>query len=344
MWAINNLTPFAAERTWIRDINGAEVWLVVVKGTFLINSDGSTELADKQEDVCRVPKFLDEPGKSSLLYESDLVHTKPTTDVIVHGTAYAPHGRLVPQVDVTMKIANMTKTLRVFGDRVWYKGALSLKMSDPQPFEKIPVTYERAFGGADQKSSDPQNHGWESRNPVGIGFAVAPEHLVNQRAPNVEYPNTLISSWEQRPQPAGFGPIARAWSPRVKLAGTYDEKWKKERLPLLPEDFNEHFYLCAPPDQQAQNYLRGGESVVLLNLTPEGLLRFYLPRVVLNFQTYFGRETIDHRGTLHTVILEPDIPRVLMVWHTMLSCHHKALKLQSTTVKEKMLRLIGRDS
>src|SRR5207302_3596070 len=56
-------------------------------------------------------------------------------------------------------------------------------------------------------------------------------HLSGQRVPNVEYPKSLIS-WKQ-PRPAGFGPIARDWVPRVEFAGTYDEKWEQERLPLL---------------------------------------------------------------------------------------------------------------
>ncbi len=38
---LNNKTPFAAERSWVRDRNGAEVWLVAVKGTFNILPDGT---------------------------------------------------------------------------------------------------------------------------------------------------------------------------------------------------------------------------------------------------------------------------------------------------------------
>ena len=162
------------------------------------------------------------------------------------------------------------------------------------------------------------------------------KHLIGQRAPNIEDPKALISSWKQRPRPAGFGPIAGDWSPRIDLAGTYDHKWEKERLPLLPDDFNERYYQCAPEDQLAPTYLRGGEPVELLNLTPERLLRFKLPRVALGFEThFFDGETVYHRSTLYTVILEPDVPRVIMVWHTMLYCHAKGLKLESTTITQK---------
>ena len=42
MWQIDNRTPFAAERTWTRGRDGAEIWLVAVKCTFSVLPDGST--------------------------------------------------------------------------------------------------------------------------------------------------------------------------------------------------------------------------------------------------------------------------------------------------------------
>jgi len=240
-----------------------------------------------------------------------------------------------------MKVADITKTLRVFGDRYWTVSMITIAMTDPEPFEKMPIVYERAFGGIDQKSDNPKKHSWDRRNPVGTGFAVTAGHLSGQRVPNVEYPKSLIS-WKQ-PRPAGFGPIARDWVPRVEFAGTYDEKWEQERLPLLAEDFDERYYLCAPEDQQASKFLQGGEPVDLENLTPAGLLHFNLPRLVLGFRTYFlDGKVVHHRANLHTVILEPDVPRVIMVWHTMLPCHAKVLKLQKTTiVQKKRLKSVG---
>jgi len=335
MWQLLNHTPFAAERTWVRDMNGAEVWIVAVKGTFVINPDGSTEIAEKQEDICRVPQFLGEPGKSSLKYESDLIHTKPMTDILLHGHAYAPRFRPVQRVDVTMKVGALTKTLRVFGDRYWNAGTIGMEMTMPEPFEKMPLIYERAFGGVDQISNNPKKHGWEKRNPVGTGFAMEAGNLVSQRVPNIEDPIELITSWKQRPRPAGFGPIARHWSPRVESAGTYDEKWEEGRLPLPPLDFSEQYYQAAPEDQQSPVHLRGGEMIGLNNLTPDGVLKFKLPKVVLDFRTNFGKELVEHRANLHSLILEPDYPRVMMTWHTMLPCHHQVYKLQATTVRQK---------
>ncbi len=336
MWALNNRTPFSAERAWVRDKNGAEVWLVAVKGTFDIRADGTTVPAEKQEKVVLAPEFAGDPQSSSLLNDTDLPHKKLATDVLLQGHAYAPAGKPATRLSVGLKVANIQKVLHVTGDRVWLDSIGGVAISDPQPFLKMPITYERAFGGMDLIDEDEKQHDWDVRNPAGCGFATKAEHLIGKPVPNIEDPNDLITGWKQRPRPMGFGPIAGYWHPRVKLAGTYDENWEKQRLPLLPEDFDERYHQSAPEDQQVPGYLKGGELVQLVNLTPEGRFQFLLPRIFLGFTTHFFDGTSEsHRSVLHTVILKPDVPQVVMVWHTYLPCHHKVLKLSNTEIRLK---------
>jgi hypothetical protein len=333
MWALDNRTSFAADRSWVRDRNGAEVWLVAVKGTFDIKPDGSTVLAENQVKVQLAPKYSGEPGKSSLLYESDLPRTKLTTDVIVNGHAYSPRGEPVTTTTVSCRVGGLEKSLHVTGDRVWKGFGPVVWKSRCQPFIKMPIRYERAYGGKDLRSKNPKGHKWDERNPVGTGFAKWRSHLIGQRVPNIHPAGPSLG----RSEPAGFGVIAGHWKPRAKLAGTCDAKWEAERAPLLPEDFDDRFYQSAPRDQQAPRFLKGGEEVYLTNLTPDGTLAFRLPRVVLGFETDFGEAPVRHRANLHTVILEPDVPRVLMVWHTALPCHSKVAKLRATRIFEKTL-------
>jgi hypothetical protein len=336
MWQHENLTPFAADTAWVRDKNGAEVWVVAVKATFLVRSDGTTEVAPEQAPVTLAPVFREDPATSSLLYDSDVYHTKPTTDVLLHGHAYAPGGNPATQVAVTMNVGPVRKTLQVTGRRVWKVGALTIRASEPEPFVKMPLTYERAYGGRDE--SNPKKPAFDGRNPVGAGFAVDSRGLADKPLPNVEDPKHLIGLWNTQSRPAGFGPIAGHWQPRVKWGGTYGEKWLKERQPLLPEDFDERFYLCAPEDQQPPKHLRGGEQVELINLTPGGMLRFTLPREALGFVTRFDTpQAVRHRPVLHTVILEPDVPQVMMIWHSHLPCHAKVLKLRQTIITRKQV-------
>lgn len=332
MWQIENRTPFAAERTWVRGRDGAEIWLVAVKCTFDILPDGSTEVSSVQPPVLRMAEHYGEPGKSSLRHEADLVLTKRTTDVLCVGHAYAPGGRPVTELDVGFRVGLVQKVLHVVGDRSW--GAMGA--SAPLPFVQMPLIYERAFGGADMQSPD-RERDWEWRNPVGTGFAVSRGNAIGLKLPNIEYPGEPVRSWDDRPPPAGFGPVGSHWQPRASWAGTYGDHWMKTRQPLLPDDFDDRFFQCAPVDQQAPEFLRGGEPVVLYRLTPGGDLRFSLPRVYLGFDTRFydGSREIHKARKLHSVILDPDSPRVSLVWHSALPCHFKVQKLQRTIVTLK---------
>lgn len=332
MWQVDNRTPFAAERGWVRDRNGAEVWLVAVKCTFDIKPDGTTTVSEEQPPVLRIPEHHGEPGKSSLKYEADLILTKKTTDIVVVGSAHAPGGRPVTSMDVGFSVGPVQKVLRVSGDRRWKGAGISM----PEPFVQMPLVYERAFGGVDGKSANPDRD-WEWRNPVGTGYVVSRDNATGVALPNVEYPSELVAAATSRPRPAGFGPIACHWQPRVGFAGTYDDAWMKERQPLLPNDFDDRFFQCVPQDQQAPNFLRGGEPVSLSGLTPDGPLRFSLPKVFLGFDTRFydGSRQLHSERKLHSVILEPDYPRVSLVWHSALPCHFKVQKLERTVVTIK---------
>ena len=92
---------------------------------------------------------------------------------------------------------------------------------------------------------------------------------------------------------------------------------------------------CAPADQRADGYLRGGEPVELENLTPDGKLSFTLPKIYLRFRTKIDGRSEDHQGRLVTVIIEPDVPQVIMVWLSSLTVHANIDYLDETIVSEK---------
>jgi hypothetical protein len=255
--------------------------------------------------------------------------------VVVNGTAYAPNGRRVESLEIRVRVASVDKTLTVIGNREWYASAGGVAMTSPRPFETMPITYERAFGGFDQTDPDATQHRLFDRNPVGVGFATRAKHLHDRAVPNIEYPSQRLREWTQRPAPAGLGPIPRWWTPRREYAGTYDQRWLEQRAPLWAVDFDERYHQSVPPDQQTTGFLRGGEVVELTNLTPSGRLRFTIPKVHLGFTSFFGREEQHHGGRLDTVILEPDQNRVMLVWQSLLNCHHRVDYLDRTRILQK---------
>lgn len=335
MWIVTNKTPYAAAGSWVQDKDANKLWLVVVKATFNICGDGSTYLSDEQVPVLLMPEPVGEVDKS-LTYESDLLGVKPRTDILVNGSAWAPGGNRAPWVATQLIAGPIKKQLYVFGERIWERGLSGgLHISNPMEFESMPITYERAYGGWDQFSPNLEKHRLDDRNPVGTGFAIRQEHCVGMRLPNIEYPDHLISSWKHRPPPAGLNAVDCSWSPRRDLAGTYDEQWLENRFPLWAEDFDPRYRNCAPSDQQAPGFFQGGEVIDLINLSREGKLTFELPKIHLFFQTRFGAECVEHHAQLCTVIVEPEIPRVIMSWQTHLVCNHRADELDETIVTEK---------
>lgn len=331
MWSLNNRTPYSAERNWLRDKHGAPQWLVAVKATFSIAANGTLSLADEQLPPVLAPEWYGEPGKSSLKYDSDIGPPKPSTDLTVVGSACAPRGKVAASVPVRLRCGHIDKSLVVFGDRHYETGPMGVVLSAPTKFAKKPIVYEQAWGGSDHSHADPREHGHEPRNPVGRGFSKH-RSLHNQPAHSIEYPQGLASKLA----PAGLGPVDRSWLPRRNLAGTYDGKWFSEKMPLLPDDYDPRFELCAPSDQQLPDYIYGGEPVELTNFSEDGVLRVTLPKIYLTFATKIRDKIEEHRAKLSCLILEPDDKRLSMVWQTALKVPANRVEhLDHTTIGEK---------
>ena len=333
MWSIANTTPYVVGAEILRDRQGAETLVLVVKATFLVSVNGECAIAPDQVDIARVPQFSREPGQSSLVTDTEFVPAKPRTDVLLLGHAFAPRGTRVVSVDVALQVGELRNEFRVWGDRQWRRGSLRWSATEPTPFERMPIVYERAYGGTHGKPDANGVLRCDPRNPVGRGFDTE-ARADGDLLPNIEYVN------ETR-RPAGFGPIARHWEPRVKFAGTYDDDWRRHRHPLVPTDFDDLFYQTAPLEQQSAVPLTGGEPVILRNLTPSGLLQFKLPRIPLLAHVDLGDDVAAQRPKLHTVLIEPDVPRVVMTWSSALRCQGRALKIGDIHVRQKPMTPLG---
>lgn len=302
-------------------------YLIAVRGTFTIGLHGRPALDDVQPPPILAPEYAGIPGESSLRYDSDLLERKPGTDVVVQGCAYAPGGRAAPTVPVTLRIGAYEKQLLVHGSRVYRWGLMGLTISSPQPFVKQPMEYELAFGGSDTSDPDPRRHQVDERNPIGRGFPKSAARWMDQLAHCIEYPSGAPSARG----PAGFGPIDRAWLPRRSLAGTFDAKWVESKRPLLPDDYDPRFGMCAPADQQFSTPLVGGEQVGLTNMTPDATLEFELPKVSLRFSTTIRGRPHEHPAQLSTVVIEPCQRRVSVTWQSALRVEAPDVDFVSTT-------------
>jgi hypothetical protein len=310
-----NATTLAAGWTMGFDRDGRELVIVAIKATFTIPPDGEEpELTDAQTPLTEADVFTGEPGLSAALYETDYAQRKPLCDVLVNGSAYAPSEKVARQVQVGVRVGSIAKTFNVVGDRNWRTGVFGIRASEPTPFGVMPISYDNAFGGVDASGGDPTNVKTFLANPVGRGYADREAHIDGMPLPNTEEVGVSVVAPNGSYRPMALGPIGRSWPPRVEYAGTYDKNWLDEQAPFWPDDFDYRYFQAAPPDQQMA-YPRGGEEVVLKNLTPDGYVTFRLPVVSMPvwFIPHQGKDTrLD--GVIDTIVIEPDLGRFSITW------------------------------
>lgn len=218
--------------------------------------------------------FFDLTAPTALLTEQDMWKAVPEAlgpggildpgmpklrgEVLAAGSACAPRDTMTRGLRTRVQVGDVDKSLAVFGDRFWLPDGT---ISEPRPFATMPVTYDKAYGGPDF----PQN-------PTGKGMtAVA---VSDDRSavplPNIEDPSRLLAAEDDRPAgPAGFGPQDITWPQRARYNGTYDERWKAQRWPGLPDDTDFLLFNRAPSDQWAREFFRGDEPFVIENMHPD---------------------------------------------------------------------------
>lgn len=285
---LRNYTPFRPLYFESRDVEGREFGVLVLRGTFDIIPGAPLRPCPEQAPIVEADVWHGEANASSVYMESDLAPFKPRTDILVNAVAHAPGGRPLPEWIVRVKVGELDKALRVTGPRRWVREGGTWTLTEPEPVTAVPIRYENAFGGV-------WENGWREKkvfeqNPVGVGFVGegSPSYPDEIAAPQIEAPEDPVVELGKVYAPQGLGPIGRAWLPRRKLAGTFDEEWKRSRWPELPLDFQFAHYNAAHPGLQYPGFMKGDEEVRLEGLSPEGSLLAYLPGyrvgVLLRFQ------------------------------------------------------------
>jgi hypothetical protein len=263
----------------------------LVKATFRMDTRGApARAAAKQLPILTADVPYDPKKPEGLLrVESDLVPFKPRADIVLVGSAYAPRGQPTQALDVEIQVGQTRRAIRVIGDRLWsfpVREQHAPICVGPSEFSEMPLTYDRAFGGIDRHAGlDPQLprfRPWFAQNYAGTGFvgALSVESIHRTALPNLEDPQNPIQNVASHPVPIGCGFFPRGNEPRSTYAGTYDERWKAERSPELPEDFRFDYFNGAHPYLQVEGQLAGNEQVRLTNVSRTNpVFAFQLPGI-----------------------------------------------------------------
>ena len=226
-----NTTPLAA-RVDASEVEGIphRIGLLVAKATFRFDLDGKVEL-DTQEPF---PLFTeDKPTPFGLLPSDAEPRRDDRFEVILLGQAHAPEGRRVEQLNVALAVGACRREMSISGDRFWTQTEQGPSISRPQPFSKLPLTWNGAFGGKQPVKIDasslfdvadpinPHGRGFDAERlarglgPVlgsPAGYPVLPDY--RRSLPNLEDPQTRIARWEDEPEA-----VCWATQPRDVLVG-----------------------------------------------------------------------------------------------------------------------------
>ena len=297
-----NATAFAAFSFPWQLKAATDSLVVVVKATCDLQPDGPARLRS-QADPASGDLHDGGDAARTLAYASDFAVFKPRADVTLVGHAYAPGGSsqaAQAQLRFGSKKTGFERRIAVFGERRWKKAGIKLVPEAPKPFKKVPLTWERAFGGPTFE-----------KNPSGVGIA-------GDLLPQLEDPTSLVTSPNDTPEPACFAGMPPRWGLRRAFLGTFDAAWKKSRWPYFPDDFDWSFFQAAPAAQQLE-HLAGDETFELVGVHADHpVIRGRLPGVR---PRCFAQKTGDLGGDLHEVLLrldtvafEPDRMMVTLVW------------------------------
>ena len=332
---IVNATPMLVNYTLGMDPEGRERVVVVVKGTFQLPKDGGAlKLADEQAEPILADESYGEPGMSAVKYESEFAAVKPRCDVLVNGSAYTPRGVPAHRVTVGLRSPTFEKTFDVVGAREWDHILFSDAITDPVPFTQLPLHYGVAYGGSDPIPGREGELDTFAENPVGQGYYPRRSgfDIIGLPLPNTEETGRPVADRGGAYRPMAFSTLSRNIPQRIAHAGTYNQDWIDNHFPFLPRDFNPLYYQCAPPDQQI-DHPRGGEPFGLFNLTPEGWTTFQLPSLDLAIEfTNAAYQRTEVPAVVDTVVIEPDLQRVLLLWRASYPLKRNMLEMRQAVV------------
>jgi len=238
--------------------------------------------------------------------DGDEVFYRGGVDLMVFGFARSPDRRPVTAMEVVARAGSeFERRLRITGKRLWQGSGENLRISEPEPFTKMPLSLENAYGGKDE---------WDKleipfpMNPDGKGYAIDADRAIGKPLPNIEDPARPVARWDDQPDPVGVGATTMAFGPRVQRGVEIDEETQ------AISRITSRLYNSAFPDMVVPCPVESGDKVEVEGVRHEGPVRFSIPECPISFRLTFGHEVIDRSLTVDQIGIEPDEMRAFVTW------------------------------
>lgn len=304
------LCPLRVAARPFQPARNSHALLVVCKATYRL-VPGTSALHETQEDPCEEDNHWDDNPQRSLYASSDFAPFKRGADVVLVGHAFAPNGTPVRSFLTRLCVAELDKSIEVFGDRLYTPHG---ELREGQRVARVRLRWERAAGGPG------------TNNPVGMRHDMK-DSFGSIALPSFQPPGRHVTRPEDLVEPIGYGPIAPSWPSRQSRLGALARIFSPSHWHAapLPEGLDPSFFNVAPPDQEVHE-LRADERIVLEGLHPDHA------RLVTNLPGLRPRAVIERatgqREALELVAdtLWIDTTRGLctMVWRGRVALSHPA--------------------
>lgn len=240
-------------------------------------------------------------------------------EFLVSGVAYSAFAEQKNELDVTVRVNDKQRTLRVFGER-HYKDK---KISPAADFKEMPLSWANSYGG-EQYPDNPEGKGWIDPNKSQSSDRVA--------MPNVENPEDLLSEPSSEHRAYNFGAQSMMWPVRFSKVGNYSEEWKKTDFPGFFPDMDPTMFNAAQSEQiwSELSELPINTEFAVRHMHPNkalwhGCVPAWRARCLLKMQKSPKDEIITQEAflKLKTLWLIPHLEKYLLIFQESVPCWHE---------------------
>jgi hypothetical protein len=344
------------------------IGVLTAKATFTFDSTGRVQL-DTQDPFPLLSE--DRPTSLGPLPTDSRARRSDKFEVMLLGNAYPPRkGSTATKVVLT--VGTERREILVLGDRVWIgDDPKRATISQPRPFDFMPLVYERSFGGTSAVQIDSRSLLDISHpiNPKGKGFDPRPQAeglgkllrapkgfpvpAPGARAlPNLENPRAPVVRWEDAPDPIGWAPAPAdsaiaflkiinahlATVTKMQQQGTYSaERFQKEEEAKAQQGEDPDLWIYRAHPDWVINLPPPAALVRMENLLAGApVVEFRLPqlRLIADYTIYGRQGQRDLRPQV--LVLLPEEKRFYLVYRLAFNfesgpAHERSFRLRTET-------------
>jgi hypothetical protein len=233
---------------------GQRTIALLLKRTYKVENGACVLLPEEEQSpLCfqDVPYAEISPPRIAPIFAADEGFAfRPMTDVVIQACAYT-YAPGVSRTTASVRFGKVEREIVVVGNRRGEHDALGRpRFSEPEPFELMPIRWDRAYGGFDaaalakngtplldeMKRLRPEHDFGRTpyhypRNPCGRGYLVemTRDSFEGLSIPNLEHPFAPLSPkslavdgelrWMKGPLPAAWDFVGDDWFPRCAYLG-----------------------------------------------------------------------------------------------------------------------------